>query len=173
MATERIIIDGQEMETLKELLRPNLKAIFIWLNPSPSSVAKEHYFQGRLGRRFWQRLQEYGIVAGLMQGREDDDAFAQGFGFADLVRRPTPNAKHLRTSEKRAAVDDLLHRPSKGRGRPKIIFVYKEAARWAQTSLEASDIKCTVRLRRICNWIRSLAECSNSSELLTIDYVGL
>jgi hypothetical protein len=35
MPTEVIHIHGQKVETLRELLRPGLSAIFVGLNPSP------------------------------------------------------------------------------------------------------------------------------------------
>jgi hypothetical protein len=44
MPTEKIImVGGREVETLKELLKPRLKAVFVGLNPSPKSVTAGHY----------------------------------------------------------------------------------------------------------------------------------
>ncbi len=90
MPIERILIDGVTTETLREHLVPGLRAIFVGLNPSPASVRTGHYYQGTLGRRFWDRVREYGIVPWERVGAEDDFAIKLGFGFADLVRRPTP-----------------------------------------------------------------------------------
>ena len=53
LPTEPILIDGRLTETLPEYLRPGLRAVFVGLNPSPVSVAAGHYYQGKLGRRFW------------------------------------------------------------------------------------------------------------------------
>jgi len=44
MAVEEITLNGKKVETLKELLRPGLKAVFIGLNPSVKSVEKGHYY---------------------------------------------------------------------------------------------------------------------------------
>ena len=52
MGTESIEIDGRQTETLRELIAPGLRAVFVGLNPSPVSVAQGHYYQGRLGKRF-------------------------------------------------------------------------------------------------------------------------
>jgi hypothetical protein len=57
-AHHRVTMDwlGQQVETLADLLRPGLRAICVGINPSPVSVAAGHYYQGQIGRRFWQRL---------------------------------------------------------------------------------------------------------------------
>jgi hypothetical protein len=112
MATEEIVLNNQKILTLKELLRPGLRAIFVGLNPTNTSVDKGHYYQGALGRQFWKRLFEHRIVSELTPGEEDDEAFALGFGFADLVRRPTAAAEALTANEKLAAVSDLPARLS-------------------------------------------------------------
>jgi TDG/mug DNA glycosylase family protein len=84
MATEFIDVAGDRIETLKELLQPGLGFIVVGLNPSPKSVLAGHYYQGVLGQSFLRRLQTFGIVGPLPRGREDDAAFGQGIGFADL-----------------------------------------------------------------------------------------
>jgi len=110
MPTDVIYIHGQKVETLRELLRPGLSAIFVGLNPSPVSVNAGHYYQGRLGLRFWRRLQDYGLTTELPRGREDEVAFEQGYGFTDLVRRPTARARDLAPEEVSASVEDLIMR---------------------------------------------------------------
>jgi hypothetical protein len=49
---ETITIDGKQIETLKELLRPGLRFVVVGLNPACRSVAAGHYYQGRLGQLF-------------------------------------------------------------------------------------------------------------------------
>lgn len=131
MAVEEISLNGRTITTLKELLRPGLKAVFVGLNPAPISVAEGHYHQGRLGRRFWDRLRKHEMVGDVLSGAEDDAAFASGYGFADLVRRPRAAANELTRSEKVAAVVDLANRLSNAGDRPLIIFVYKDAWKYA------------------------------------------
>ncbi|MFZ0304793.1 MAG: uracil-DNA glycosylase family protein [Terracidiphilus sp.] len=139
MATELISINGQEVRTLKELLRPGLKAIFVGMNPAPHSVECGHYYQGVHGRRFWIRIQEHlSDLRPLPAGAEDVDAFAQGFGFADLIRRPTRSIKDLRKEEWPAAIASLMCRLEILGDKPKIIFTYKkpwELARRALTEM--------------------------------------
>ncbi len=107
MPLELIVHHGKRVPTLSERLRRGLRVVVVGINPSPVSVAAGHYYQGRLGRRFWERLPRTGLVATLTPGNEDDDAFAAGVGFADLLRYPTANAKEITTAELRGALPDL------------------------------------------------------------------
>ena len=142
MPTERIIINGRRYLTLRELLRPGLRAVFVGINPSPKSVQRGHYYQGIHGKRFWRRLLDYGLAADLPDGREDDEAFAQGFGFADLVRRPTPSAKKLSRQEIRDGVPNLVDRLSAlGDPRPLVVFVYKKAEQAADGALHQARFR--------------------------------
>ena len=146
MPTERIVINGEEMRTLPEMLRPGLKAIIVGINPSPVSVLAGHYYQGQLGQRLWQRLQEYGVLRDLNEGQEDTCAFRQGFGFTDLLRKPTARAKELTAKEIAAAVPDLVGRLLPFRsGNPLILFVFKQAADAAGPELEKVGFR-TARL---------------------------
>ena len=110
------------------MLRPGLGAVFIGINPAPPSVDAGHYYQGRLGKRFWKRLQEYEITGPLPPEVEDDAAFDFGFGFADLVRRPTGSMKDLTQGEMREAVSDLMLRLSAVGPSALIVFVFAAAA---------------------------------------------
>lgn len=134
MPTERITVDGREVTTLKELLRPGLRIVVVGINPSPVSVRAGHYYQGRLGRRFWQRFQHIGAAANLPRGGEDEEAFRQSVGFADLVRYPTPNARTIGQRELAAALPDLRRRVHPT-GCRRLLFVFR-AARNAAAPLE-------------------------------------
>jgi TDG/mug DNA glycosylase family protein len=138
---ETITIDGKQIETLKELLRPGLRFVVVGLNPACRSVAAGHYYQGRLGQLFFKRLQRYGITGSLPGGNEDQAAYEQGVGFADLVRRPTPRATDLDEREIREAVTGLIERLSETRDQPPLLFVFKAAFRAAGQKLEAAGYK--------------------------------
>ena len=71
------------MTTLKEFLGPSLKAVIVGINPSLISVRRGHYWQGKHGKQLWNLLRIWGI-AKFGDDREDEDAFEQGIGFADL-----------------------------------------------------------------------------------------
>ena len=118
---------GEEVETLEDLLRPDLRAVCVGINPSPVSVAAGHYYQGRAGQRFFGRLRAAGVLPATGRGPEDDNAFAAGVGFTDIIKRPTPNAKALPAAEyehgRQQLVDKLeTHRPGL------VIFTFKKTA---------------------------------------------
>jgi len=89
---------GQPVETLKNLLRPGLRAVCIGINPSPVGVAAGHDYQGRVGQRFFSRLRRAGVIGGRV-GFEDELAYAAGVGFTDIVKRPTARAADVRAEE--------------------------------------------------------------------------
>ena len=135
MATEIILLDGRNITTLRELLARGLKAVFVGINPAQVSVKAGHYYQGKHGKRFWKRLQDYKIAGSLPVGAEDDEAFRQGYGFAGLVRRPAKSAHDLTKDERKKGADDLLLRLGRLGDRPLIIFVYADAAEAAEDLL--------------------------------------
>lgn len=145
MGTEYISIDGRQVETLRERLRPGLRALFVGLNPSPVSVAAGHYYQGRLGQRLWARLEKFQIASSLRPGFEDDDAFSQGYGFTDVVRRPSARAADLTTNECRAGSLDLLHRLEVIGDKPLIVWVFKAAQDHAGPLLQSAGFE-TIRM---------------------------
>lgn len=142
MPTETITIRGKRIRTLPEMLRPGLKAIIVGINPSPVSVLAGHYYQGQLGQRLWQRLGQSGIVTNLAAGNEDVIAFRQGFGFTDLIRKPTARAAELTPREITAAVPDLIQRLKPYvKDDPLILFVFKQAADAVGPFLEAEGFR--------------------------------
>ncbi|MSO64924.1 MAG: hypothetical protein EXQ85_03830 [Alphaproteobacteria bacterium] len=143
---ETILVEGQPTKTLQEFLRPGLRAVFVGINPSPVSVANGHYYQGTLGRRFWRRLPNYGIVGPLPESRQDEFAFGLGFGFADLVRRPTASAKELSRHElATGAREFVLRLEGIGGARPIVVFVFAKAAEIAAPML-GQRMYCTIRM---------------------------
>jgi TDG/mug DNA glycosylase family protein len=133
MATEMIEVDGRTVETLRELLRPGLRVVVVGINPSPVSVAAGHYYQGKLGKRLWHRMQAAGLATDLAVGREDEDAFSQGVGFADIIRYPTANARTISSRDLQAALPDFERRIATTDCR-RLLFVFA-AARKAASDL--------------------------------------
>lgn len=84
-------LGGARIETLEDLPPDRNGLLFVGLNPSPVSVAAGHYHQGRLGRRFWSRLIEIGVLPASTDLAAADDALvAAGHGITDLLKDPTP-----------------------------------------------------------------------------------
>jgi TDG/mug DNA glycosylase family protein len=125
----RVVLDwmGRDVVTLADLLRPGLRAVVVGINPSPVSVAAGHYYQGRVGQRFFARLAQAGVLP-PGAGFEDDRAFAAGIGFTDVVKRPTARATGLLPGE----LDHgrrLLENKLMALDAPRVIFTFKGAAR--------------------------------------------
>jgi double-stranded uracil-DNA glycosylase len=142
MPIERIFVGDKEIDALAERLRPGLRAIIVGINPSPVSVLAGHYYQGRLGKLLWRRLVTHGILQPLPLGKEDDAAFAQGFGFADLIRRPTATSAELKQAEIAAAVPDLRERLRPYRqDDPLILYVFKAAEQATASFLQVDGFR--------------------------------
>jgi double-stranded uracil-DNA glycosylase len=92
--------------TLTDILAPNLKVVFVGINPSVYSVAQGHYF-ARSANRFWAALSgsRLSLAAREELGRAiltpDDDLCMRhfGFGFTDIVKAPTASAAELRVAD--------------------------------------------------------------------------
>lgn len=110
--------------TLPDLLADGLSVVFVGINPSVFSVARGHYF-ARPGNRFWPCFsrsilsasvrQALGVTA--LQPQHDVALPAYGFGFTDVVKRPTPRASEVRPSEFAAGVADLVSKLERYRPR--------------------------------------------------------
>jgi TDG/mug DNA glycosylase family protein len=122
-----IDVAGASVETLADLPPLRDRLLFVGLNPSPVSVAAGHYFQGRLGRAFWQRL----IVAQILPHdtpieAADDALVAAGHGLTDLLK--VPSTRDTATdSVLRAGVGPLWQKIAIWRPAA-VVFVYKRAA---------------------------------------------
>jgi double-stranded uracil-DNA glycosylase len=118
---------GEEVETLEDLLRADLRAVCVGINPSPVSTAAGHYYQGRLGQAFYARLRQADLLPVDTDDYEDDALFKEGVGFTDIVKRPTKSEKDVLPEEfdhgRGLLADKLEH------FRPKfVIFTFKKTA---------------------------------------------
>jgi TDG/mug DNA glycosylase family protein len=125
----RVTIDwmGEQVETLADLLPSRPRAVCVGVNPAPPSVAVGHYFQGRQGQRFFDRLRQAGALPTVNDGFEDDAAFAAGIGFTDLVKRPTARASEVTRAEREHGATILSEKLSHLHV-PVLIFPFKDAA---------------------------------------------
>ncbi len=118
---------GERVLTLADILPTEPRVVCVGINPSPTSVAIGHYYQGRLGRRFFSRLRQAELIDEAGSGFEDDAALLRGVGFTDIVKRPTARADEVTPVEMAAGVRLLEERlePSNPR---LIIFTFKKTA---------------------------------------------
>ncbi len=90
---------GNRINTLKDVPPQPNGILLIGINPSPPSVKAGHYYQGRLGRRLWARLERLGLIMAATHGREDEAFADSGNGLTDIVKRPTARASDLDDEE--------------------------------------------------------------------------
>lgn len=111
--------------------------LLVGINPAPPSVARGHYYQGKLGRRLWKRLEPLGLLRDAIPGHEDEAFVAAGHGLTDVVKRTTATAAELERSEFAAGAEVL--RAKLRDWRPKlVVFAFKQAA---VAALGTRDVK--------------------------------
>jgi len=122
----KIIVDGKRIYTLEDILppKPGLKVLFIAKTPAPCSVEKGHYFQGRQGTSFWNKLTEYGLLS-VPPGKFHDDYLLQhNYGITDIVKVPRNYGDEPSYEEYREGIQRIfdlikIHKPKV------VVFVYK------------------------------------------------
>lgn len=122
-----IILDGLPVQTLADLPPEPGRLLFVGLNPSPVSVDAGHYHQGRIGRRFWQRLVAATILPeGTMPEAADDALVAAGHGITDLLKLPSARDE-ADNATLRLGVGPLWQKIAVWRPAA-VVFIYKRAA---------------------------------------------
>ena len=118
---------GERVLTLEDVLPAEPLVVCVGINPSPTSVAIGHYYQGSLGQRFFSRLRQAELIDEAGAGFEDDAAVLRGVGFTDIVKRPTARADEVSPAEMAAGVRLLGQRLEASKPRV-IIFTFKKTA---------------------------------------------
>jgi TDG/mug DNA glycosylase family protein len=121
-----IEVDGVGVPTLSDILpdRGTLRALFVGKTPSPASVEAGHYFEGRMGKGLWKRLDEAEIFSAAPGEFPDDALLGAGFGVTDLCKVPRPFGDEPVRDEYEAGWERVAEIAQ--RLRPRIlVFVYK------------------------------------------------
>ncbi len=121
-----LLAEGEE-ETLPDVPPRPGGVLLVGIHPAPVSVRAGHYYQGRLGRRLWSRLERIGLLADATEGSEDDEFARAGNGLTDIVKRPTRSAAELDAREIEAGAARLLEQIREWRP-GLILFAFKEPA---------------------------------------------
>lgn len=123
-----ISVNGQKHDTLKDILPDTVKQLdilFIAKTPATKSVNAGHYFQGRQGQMFWNRLKEYGVLSVRPHTFEDENLIANNYGLTDIVKIPRDYGNEPSADEYKAGLDRILNTIKTFK--PKVIvFVYKK-----------------------------------------------
>jgi TDG/mug DNA glycosylase family protein len=83
---------------LRDRIAPGLRVLFVGINPGVRSAVTGHHFAG-YSNRFWKLLRESGLVSAPVDHEDDDRLVEQGFGFTNLVPRPSPGIDDLKPAE--------------------------------------------------------------------------
>jgi double-stranded uracil-DNA glycosylase len=110
--------------TLPDLLSTGLDVVFVGINPSIYSAERGQYF-ARPGNRFWPCISRSvlserarrGLAVEVLGPECGPELLHYGIGFTDLVKRATPKASDLKTSELAAGVAHLLEKIDRYRPR--------------------------------------------------------
>lgn len=93
--------DAPTAGSIPDVLGPDLRVLFVGINPGLVSGASGHHF-ARPGNRFWRVLDEAGFTPRLLRPDEQDLLPALGLGITNLVTRVTATAAELSDDELRA-----------------------------------------------------------------------
>jgi double-stranded uracil-DNA glycosylase len=86
------------MKSVPDHLKENLKLLFVGFNPSIRSSELGHHYANP-NNRFWKILYLAGITPRKYEAFEDEKLLDIGFGFTNIVARPTKAADEITKEE--------------------------------------------------------------------------
>ncbi|WP_342043649.1 G/U mismatch-specific DNA glycosylase [Bacillus sp. OTU2372] len=111
------------MNPVEDHLAENLKILFVGFNPSIRSSELGHHYANP-NNRFWKILYEAGLTDLKYNAAEDAQLLEFGYGFTNIVERPTKAADEITKEEYREGRVILKRKIE--RYRPKVVcFVGK------------------------------------------------
>ncbi|MEH7086401.1 mismatch-specific DNA-glycosylase [Neobacillus drentensis] len=86
------------MEHISDHLKENLKVLFVGFNPSIRSSEVGHHYANP-NNRFWKIVYEAGLTPRKYESSEDVKLLDIGYGFTNIVARPTKTADEITKEE--------------------------------------------------------------------------
>jgi TDG/mug DNA glycosylase family protein len=108
------------MAGIRDVVAPDLKALFIGINPGLRSAALGHNFAGK-GNPFWRLLHASGLIPEPIDFANERRLLEHGFGISNLCSRPTRSAAELTPAELAAGAEALARRVR--RLRPRVVVL--------------------------------------------------
>ena len=93
-------------ELVPDLLQSGLKIVFVGFNPSLRSAEVGHHYASP-NNRFWTILYRAGLTASKYLPEEDHLLLELGYGFTNIVERPTRAATDITRDEYRLGRQEL------------------------------------------------------------------
>ena len=125
------------LNPIPDQIQENLKILFVGFNPSNRSGETGHHFANP-NNRFWKILHQAGITPRLYKPEEDRSLLDLGYGFTNIVARPTKAADEITKEEYLEGRKILIQKVM--RYQPKIIcfvgkgvyqqYAQKREAKW-------------------------------------------
>src|SRR3954454_17686914 len=91
---------------LGPIVAPNLRVLFVGINPGLRSAEVGHHF-ARPGNRFYPALHAAGFTPRRLAPDEDGQLPLYGAGITNIAHRPTRDAAQLSADELRAGAAEL------------------------------------------------------------------
>jgi TDG/mug DNA glycosylase family protein len=86
------------MKPIPDLLTKGLKVLFVGFNPSIRSSESGHHYANP-NNRFWKIIYEAGLTPRKYEASEDVNLLELGYGFTNIVQRPTKAADEITREE--------------------------------------------------------------------------
>jgi len=83
---------------VKDVIAPDLRVLFVGINPGLYSAAVGHHF-ARPGNRFWPTLAASGLTPRIFSPCEERELLSLGVGITNVVARTTASADELERDE--------------------------------------------------------------------------
>jgi double-stranded uracil-DNA glycosylase len=83
---------------LQDRIAPNLRVLFVGINPGVRSALTGHHFAG-YSNRFWKLLNASGLVPEPITYEDDARLLEWRLGITNLIARPSPGIGNLRPAE--------------------------------------------------------------------------
>ena len=109
-------LEAARSKLLADVIAPNLRVLFVGINPGLYSAAVGHNF-GRPGNRFWPTLARSGFTPRQLTPFEEQELLEHGLGITNLVARATARADELSCAELQSGAVSLARKVRKFRPR--------------------------------------------------------
>jgi TDG/mug DNA glycosylase family protein len=102
-------IEEAQDKRIPDILAPQLRVLFVGINPSLYSAAVGHHF-ARPGNRFWPTLHGAGITPRVLSPFEDGGLVDWECGLTNFVSRATARADELSSAELQRGTRSLVRK---------------------------------------------------------------
>ncbi len=91
---------------LPDILKKNLKLIFVGINPGKKSDRLQHYYAGR-NNQFWKLLYDSRLAPVKLSPYDDLNLLGFEIGLTDVIRQATRNSGEAKKLLRRGDIDEL------------------------------------------------------------------